>query len=259
MKFRKKLFAVVVAVLMITNVLAVSAEERTNVPEVKAYVKVSTSLKMREGPSTSYGVLSTLNPGELLIVEETLDNGWSKVKRLEDETEGYVSNEYIVIPEVDSQKDLISVAVITSNSSSKNRNFNMAKACECINGLILEPGDEFNWYGDEDTEAVVGEASKANGYKQANIILGGKYVKGDGGGVCQVSTAVYNCIYKLEIIPTELHHHSLTSTYVEKGMDATVAYPSKNFVFENTKDYSIMFEAYTDGGQVIVAAYKILE
>ena len=82
---------------------------------------------------------------------------------------------------------------------------------------------------------------------------------GYGGGVCQVSTAVYNCIYKIGILPTQHHHHTLESSYVAKGMDATVSFPGKNFVFTNTKDYAITFFAYTDGPQVVVEAYKILE
>lgn len=257
MKFRKKLLILVVLVTLVSNTIVAVAGNNTKEPEVKAYVKVRTVLNLREGPSTNNKVISKLKPGEIIIVEEIL-NDWSKVK-LEDGTEGYVSSEYIVIPENEAQYELVSAAVITANSSSKNRNFNMDKACQSINGLTLEPNEEFNWYGDEDTEAVVGSASEANGYKKANIILGGKYVQGYGGGVCQVSTAVYNCIYKLDIEPTEHHHHSLQSSYVEKGMDATVSYPNKNFVFSNTKDYTIMFEAYSEEGQVVVLAYKVLE
>ena len=260
MKFQKKLFVVFLSVVMLfCCVLNVSAKTDESSNLVLAYVKVSSTLNLREGPSTNYKVLEKLEPGTLLTVEEEFENGWVKVKLTTGE-EGYVSKSYVVIPTVDNQKyELISSAVITSSNSSKNRNFNMAKACEKINGFTLAPGDEFNWYGDEDTPAVVGSANKQNGYKLANIISGGKYIKGYGGGVCQVSTAVYNCIYKLDIVPTEHHHHSLKSSYVKEGMDATVSYGSKNFVFSNTKDYSIMFEAYTDGGQVIVLAYKILE
>lgn len=257
MKYRKKLAILLVLLMTISSTLVVTAGNSKN--QTKAYVKVTTKLNLREGPSTNCKVLSKLKPGEVIIVENSTDNGWSKVK-LEDGTEGYVSNDYMVIPDIDLEEhELISAAVITSTNSSENRNFNMAKACEAINGMVLKPGDEFNWYGDEDTQAVVGSASKANGYKKATVISGGKYVQGYGGGVCQVSTAVYNCIYKLDIKPTEHHHHSLQSSYVEKGMDATVSYPNKNFVFSNTLDYSIMLEAYTDGGQVIILVYKVLE
>ena len=126
-------------------------------------------------------------------------------------------------------------------------------------GIVLEPGEEFAWYSTSKTEGIVGPANKENGYKKAPIILNGESAMGYGGGVCQVSTAVYNCIYKIGILPTQHHHHTLESSYVAKGMDATVSFPGKNFVFTNTKDYSIVFFAYTDGPQVVVEAYKILE
>ncbi|MBO5413764.1 MAG: VanW family protein [Clostridia bacterium] len=257
MKYRKRIAIILSLLLILCNTVVVAAKEESESP--KAYVKVTSSLNVREGPSTRYSKVAKLKPGDLVSVVETTKDGWSKVI-LPDGAEGYVSNEYIVIPEYDAEKyEIISSAVITQRSSSSNRNFNMAKACEGINGLELQPGDEFNWYGDEDTEAVVGPANKANGYKQATVISGGKYVKGYGGGVCQVSTAVYNCILKLGIEPTERHKHSLQSSYVAKGMDATVSYPNKNFVFTNTLEYPIMFEAYTDGGQVIILAYKVLD
>lgn len=257
MKYRKKLAILLVLLMFISSTLVVSAGD--DKVATKAYVKVATNLNVRKGPSTRYKVISKLKPGEIVTVEYTTKNGWSKVE-LADGSEGYVSNDYIVIPDIDLEEyELISAAVITSQSSSENRDFNMARACESIDGLVLEPEDEFDWFGDEDTQGVVGSADKANGYKKATVISGGKYVQGYGGGVCQVSTAVYNCIYKLDIEPIEHHHHSLKSSYVEEGMDATVAYPYKNFVFSNTLDYSIMFEAYTDGGQVVMLVYRVLE
>lgn len=260
MRYRKNVLVIVLATFLTLIVLMQNSSISYAKGEFKAnaYVNVQSTLNLRQSPSTSSKVILKLKPGDLLSAEET-KNGWSKVV-LNDGTEGYVKSNYIVFVEQDLEKyDLISVAVINNPSSPKNRNFNMAKAAEKINGLTLEPDDEFNWYGSDGKDGVVGCASKENGYKEANIIVGRKYVKGYGGGVCQVSTAVYNCIYKLDIKPTEHHHHSLQSTYVEKGMDATVAYPSKNFVFSNTKDFSIMFEAYTNGGQVVIAAYKVLE
>lgn len=263
MKSRKKIVIVLSILLILSNTMVVLAKE--NAQQTKAYVKVSSSLNLREEPSTSSKVLQKLKPGTLLYVQETTKEGeWAKV-RVDDGTQGYVSSSYIVIPDIDMQRyELVSAAVITSDNSGENRNFNMAKASEAISGITLKPGDEFNWYGDEDTPAVVGPAEKEYGYKAATILSGGQYVLGYGGGVCQVSTAVYNCIIKLGVEPTEHHHHGRPSSYVEEGMDATVAYSSnrdymKNFVFKNTLEYTIMLEAYTDGGQVIVLAYKVTE
>lgn len=257
MKFRKKILVLVVAVVFVLSSFCTFEVKAANdQAQVLAYVKVASSLNVRNEPSTRNNKISVLKPGDIVSVKEE-GKEWTKIE-LSDGKEGYVASQYIVIPDKDiNDYELISAAVITSKSS-KNRDFNLSKACQKINGLVFEPGSEFNWYGREGVEPVVGKANKANGFKLANIISGGKYVQGYGGGVCQVSTAVYNCINKLDIVPTEHHHHSLKSSYVEEGMDATVSYPNKNFVFENTKDYSIMFEAYSEKGQVVIAAYKVL-
>ena len=253
MKYRRTLVTMLALIMLITNTLFASEAD----VEPNSYVKVKTKLLLRDEPSQEGTVIVKMKPGELLYTKQKLATGWSKVI-CQDGTEGYAKTEYIVDAETD-DKELISVAIITAKSSSDNRNYNMAKAAEKINGFILEPNEEFNWYGSNGENGVVGPASKENGYKEAGVIISKRKAKGYGGGVCQVSTAVYNCIYKLGIRPTEHHHHSLASSYVEKGMDATVSYPGKNFVFTNTKDFPIIFEAYTDGGQVIVIAYKIKE
>lgn len=252
MKHRRIFTALIVIFLIISSAIVVVAKEHK---EIKGYAKVSSRLNVREGPMLEATIIEKLLPGEIATVISTENKEWTQIVTNNGNI-GYVSNEYFEISEVDSEEcELVSVSIITkTDGSSENRNFNMSKACEAINNLILEPGEEYNWYG----ENGVGEANKENGYKEATVISNGEYVLGYGGGVCQVSTALYNCIYKLEIIPTEHHHHSKNSSYVETGMDATVAYPSKNFVFTNTKDYPIMFEAHTEGAQVIITAYKVL-
>lgn len=246
----------------------------------EAYVDVETVLNFRTEPSMEGEIIDQLSPYTLVdILSEDVD-GWTYIQY--HGQKGYVATRYLTIArygngyldeneEIEKMNyELIAEAEITAPKSSENRNFNMARACEKIDGLELYPGDVFAWYDvDKDydighikSKGKVGPASKENGYKQANIISGGKYVKGYGGGVCQVSTALYNCIYKLDITPIEHHHHTLASSYVEEGMDATVAYSDdqtnrKNFVFANMEDYGIRFMAYTSGSTVVVKAYKI--
>lgn len=242
-----------------TPVKAVAAE--TEVITLKGYAKVASVLNVRQQPSTQSMVIEKLEPGEIVTIIQKNDmNEWTQVQTKEGIV-GFVKSEYLQIAFSDSNKyELLAVAVITkTDGSSENRNYNMARAASFINGIILQPEEEFAWYTTQNTEGVVGPASKENGYKEAPIIVSGKPKMGYGGGVCQVSTALYNCINKLEIQPIVHYHHSLTSTYVEEGMDATVSYPNKNFVFKNTKDYPILFEVYTDGPQVVAAAYRIVE
>lgn len=158
--------------------------------------------------------------------------------------------------------ELLNRAVVAKENSSENRNFNMQKACESLDGLELEPGDEFNWYGDNG----IGKANKENGYKEAVVLVGGVGVPGYGGGVCQVATALYNCIYGIGIEADEHHPHSKPQSYVQPGMvEAAVSDGQKNFIFHNTKDYTIAFDAYEEpygedgkGGQVTVSVYKVV-
>ena len=261
MKHRKKtlLTQIIVLTTMLVLFIAGTTMAASDYRE-KAYVNVVRDrLNLREQPTTKSKVIGKLNAGDLVtLVHGNIEtDSWVEVAT-QDGEKGYVSTKYLKMPRMNQgDYEVVSVAVITAESSSENRNFNMAKACESLNGMIMFSGDQFDWYG----EYGVGEASLERGYKKATVISGGKYVTGEGGGVCQVSTALYNCIYKLGIEPDEINHHSKDVSYVPNGMDATVAYSDnkdymKNFVFTNTLDYTLIFEAYADGPQVVVVAYK---
>lgn len=148
-----------------------------------------------------------------------------------------------------------------NHSSSSNRDYNMNLACEKINGMILEPNQEFNWYGSDTTPAAVGPATKEAGFKEAGVIINKKPSKGYGGGVCQVATTLFNAIEVAGIQPTEIHHHSIGSSYVPKGKDATVSYNEnskycKNFVFTNTLDFPIMIQMSESNGDVSATILK---
>ena len=262
MKHRKRKKILLTQIIVLTTMLVLfiagttmaSSDYRT-----KVYVNVRTSLNLREKPTTKSNVVGKLSPGEIvtLLSGNVETDSWVEILTQEGK-KGYASSKYLAMPRMNQgDYEVMSVAVITAESSSENRNFNMAKASESLNGMILFTGDKFDWYG----EYGVGKASLERGYKKATVIEGGKYVTGEGGGVCQVSTALYNCIYKLGIVPDELYHHSKASSYVAKGMDATVAYSDnkdnmKDFVFTNTLDYTLIFEAHTDGPQVVIIAYR---
>lgn len=235
----------------------------------KAYVIAEGNLNIREEPKAFAKVIGKLEREEIVTVISTSNEEWTQIRTNEGET-GYVSSQFLVIPETNAEEyELISVSIITKiDGSSENRNFNMSKAAEEINGLILQHNETFAWYDVKDdngktiVEGVVGPASKEKGYKKAPILVGGKSATGYGGGVCQVSTALYNCIYKIGIEPEERHKHSKSSSYVKKGMDATVSYSEnieylKNFVFTNTEEYPIMFETYAEGPQVVARAYIV--
>ena len=229
----KKIFllVIIVSIFMLmclsTNVKAESSQMQVG------YVDVKSGLRVRSEASTKSEIIGYLKPGNLVEIMKK-EGDFYLVTFYEDNQQinGYVYSQYVSIPEKEGYK-LISAAVITSSKSSDNRKFNMSLACDKLNGLTLEPGEQFDWYGANG----VGKANKANGFKKAKVIMNKKYVEGYGGGVCQVST-------------------SLPSSYVTKGMDATVAYPAKNFKFTNSYDYKIEFEAFADGEKVTILCFK---
>lgn len=269
--------------MMVCGLGAVLVNAQQIDDDLYAYVNVETSLNLREAPSTEAEIIGRLLPGDVLLLDYYEEDGWAKVRS--EYGRGYVASQYIVIisdevmnklrqtdesndetEEVDGYSEsenweLLNTYTVAKDVSSENRNFNMAKACEAIDGLELAPGEFFEWYG----ENGVGPADKEHGFKEATILVGGIPTPGYGGGVCQVATTMYNCIYGIGIDADTHYPHSKHQSYVKEGMvEATVAYGTKTFAFHNTKDYTIGFKAKVEecgenneGGQVVVSVYKV--
>lgn len=131
------------------------------------------------------------------------------------------------------------ISSFTTNfkSSNLNRSTNISVAGNAINGTVLMPNDTFSF------NDVVGERSSKKGYKMAKVISNGKFVNDLGGGICQVSTTLYNAVVKANIPSVERHRHSIPSSYISLGMDATVAYGLLDYKFKNTLPYPILLES----------------
>ena len=156
-------------------------------------------------------------------------------------TNAILAREAFVVPE-----DL-NIAFSTSyKGGHKGRVHNIRHAAATIDGTVLQPGETFSYNN------ALGPTTKANGYKKARIFVRGKDAEGYGGGVCQVSSTLYNAaeIAGLEII--ERHPHSKPVAYVEEGRDAATSYGGIDLRFQNTKDYAIRITAETDAEKVIV-------
>lgn len=134
--------------------------------------------------------------------------------------------------------------------SSPQRANNIQKATESINGTVLMPGDTFSFNG------IVGERTVARGYQAAAVIVGNQVESGLGGGICQVSSTLYNAILRANLKSTERAHHTLPSSYVPLGRDATVDWGTIDYKFKNTLNYPIYIEAYTAGGNVAFNVYS---
>lgn len=134
--------------------------------------------------------------------------------------------------------------------SSAERANNIRLATKSINGKVLMPGDSFSF------NDIVGERTADRGYMAAPVIIGNQVDSGLGGGICQVSTTLYNAVLRSNIKPTERSHHTLPSHYVPLGMDATVDWGNLDYKFKNTLDYPLFIEASTYGGYVTFNIYS---
>lgn len=121
-----------------------------------------------------------------------------------------------------------------SDETKTNRKFNIQKAADIINGQVVQPGAEWSF------NTVVGPRTYDLGWKGANGISGGKeYTTQAGGGICQVSTTLYNALLRGNFEIIDRRAHSIPSTYVDKGLDATVDTNGIDFVWKNNMEHPV--------------------
>lgn len=128
-------------------------------------------------------------------------------------------------------------SVTSLKNSSANRNNNVGKAVEKLNGLILMPGEQLSYNN------LLGKRTKENGYLQADAYLGGQVVKEYGGGICQVSSALYYCALLSELQIDERENHTFRVNYMPYSYDATVSWGGPDFKFTNDRAYPIRIDA----------------
>ena len=132
----------------------------------------------------------------------------------------------------------------TKHTDNANRNTNLKLACQAINDTILMPGDTFSF------NDCLGERTSEKGYKPAGTYVGNKLVDTVGGGICQISSTLYNCalIADLEIVTR--YNHGQPVTYVDYGLDATVSWGYPDFQFKNSTNFPVQLKAEVSGGYV---------
>lgn len=139
------------------------------------------------------------------------------------------------------------------SSSDSNRTTNLKLAANKINGTVLLPGETFSY------NTVVGERTIAAGYKEASMYENGQVVNGVGGGICQVSTTLFNATLLANLNIVEIHNHQFVPSYTSAGRDATVSYGTKDFQFSNSRNYAIKIECTVSNGIVKVNLYGVKE
>lgn len=159
----------------------------------------------------------------------------------------------IVKPETSSD-DLKEILGLVSSTTSEttdndNRNTNIRLVCEKLDGLVLQPGEKFNF------NDFIGRRTSEGGFKMAHGIYNGSMRDEIGGGICQANTMLYQSVTKANLKVDERKNHSIPSTYVDKGTDATVTWYSPNFRFTNDSEYPIAIHAYYADQKVTVEIY----
>lgn len=137
------------------------------------------------------------------------------------------------------------LAAYTTSFASKtlrkeNRVHNIRLAAERIHGTVVAPGEVFSM------NRAIGDRTKANGYRLAGAITNGMSVTEYGGGVCQVSTTLFNAVLMADLAVEERYHHSWPMEYAPVGRDATIATGMKDFRFRNTSDAPVTIVASVD-------------
>lgn len=142
---------------------------------------------------------------------------------------------------------------VSSNSSkckdNSNRNTNIRLVCEKIDGLVLQPGEQFDFNG------YVGERTAERGFKEAPGIFNGASRQELGGGICQANTMIFQSVVEADLQIDQRVAHSWPSDYVDPGTDATVTWGGANFKFTNNTEYPVAIHAYYGDLWVTVEIY----
>ena len=200
-------------------------------------------------------------PFEIYPEVEGVDFDVEAAKRaLQEEKEEYVINLIISKPKVTINdlseiafKDVLATFSTRYDASNTARTTNLKLAAGKINGTVLGAGQEFSY------NKTVGERTIAAGYKEAKIYASGEVVDGLGGGICQISSTLYNAAVLSNLEITQRRNHQFVTSYLPAGRDATVVYGSQDFKFKNTRKYPIKIEMTVANGMAKATIYGIKE
>lgn len=174
---------------------------------------------------------------------------------LEEQNSEYVIPLNILYPEVTTNMigteafpDLLSTYSTRYSTRDSDRTTNLQLAASKINGTVLMPGETFSY------NQVVGARTIAAGYKEASIYVEGEVVDGLGGGICQITSTLYNAVLYANLEIVERSNHQFVPSYVTASRDATVVYGSIDFKFKNNRDYPIKLVCSVFNG---IASFEI--
>ena len=149
--------------------------------------------------------------------------------------------------------DLLATYSTSYASSNANRSTNIALAASKINGTVLMPGEEFSFNG------TVGKRTASAGFKTATVYSNGQVTTDYGGGICQVSSTLYNSVLRANLEITNRVNHTFTVGYVPIGLDATVSWGAPDFKFKNNRNYPIKIVATTSNKRLTISVFGLKE
>ena len=151
----------------------------------------------------------------------------------------------------DAFPNLLGTCTTNYDASNINRNNNLMLAAKKINGTIVNPGETFSY------NQTVGQRTIASGFKEAKAYANGKVVLDVGGGICQLSSTLYNSVLLSNLEVVERRCHYFKTSYLPAGRDATVSWGSVDFKFKNNRKYPIKIVATAQDGVVKVDIFGI--
>ena len=149
--------------------------------------------------------------------------------------------------------DLLGTCSTNYNAGDTDRTTNLKLAAEKINGTVLLPGEQFSF------NATVGERTEAAGFKMAATYSNGQVVDGLGGGICQISSTLYDAAVFANLKIVTRRNHQFVTSYLPGGKDATVVWGSQDFEFANSRKYPIRLTVTVSGGTATVQIWGVKE
>lgn len=181
-------------------------------------------------------------------------------EQLKEEKEEYVIKLTITKPKVtidqigsEAFPDQLSTFTTRYDVSDKDRTTNLEIACQKINGKVVLAGDTFSY------NQTLGPRTIAAGYKNGKVYAGGEVVDGIGGGICQISSTLYNTVLMANLEIVERRNHQFVTSYLPAGRDATVVYGAIDFKFKNTRKFPVRIVASAKNGIATVSMYGLKE
>ena len=145
--------------------------------------------------------------------------------------------------------DLLATYSTTFSTSNTNRSTNIRLAVNKINGVVVMPDKQFSY------NAVLGQRTASAGYKSAAVYVSGRVENGIGGGICQVSSTLYNTALRANLEIIKRSNHMFATGYVPLSTDATVSWGGPEFIFKNSRKYPIKIVASVNGGRIKIDIY----